>query len=81
MICHVNKWGKSADGGGSSACFIRNERTFVRNGSPEKLSSDDGKLWKSAVTFLFNRFNGFSPVTIMMRGENERVVKLGWCVK
>jgi hypothetical protein len=38
-------------------------------------------LWKSAVTFLFNRFSGFSPVTIMMRGENERVVKLGWCVK
>ena len=77
-ICHVSRCGNSADGGGSSACFVRNDRTLVRNGPPEKPSAagegNARKSWKSAVALLFIRVNGFAPLLrTMLEVKNRRV--------
>ena len=46
--CQVIKLGKSEDGGGMSACFVRNDLTLARNGvttlDPE---AEEGKVRKS----------------------------------
>lgn len=72
-ICHVRRWGKSDDGGGSNACLLRKARTFVRNGPlsettpPAEWIEIEGnvkKSWKSAVTRLFIFFNGRACTTM-----------------